>query len=137
MRRIVSVLLMVMVWLVATNHCLIAQAFAASQSSKAPHSHCPGHESSDKSGDGSSHDKGTCDKNGCCQPALQSQDGGSIHKAIASIDPFFVSSLISVVHIPENSGVTLESFPPTHDPPSFVSDLMHSLQLAPNAPPAF
>ena len=131
MRKILLLIFTVCIWLLATQHCVIAEAL--SQTAKtSEHHHC----SHDKESNKSPRHEGECQKKQCCQPISKLSEAGNIEK-FSELIPVWNVAIVS--WISGNLGSLEQSalyLPPTHAPPiSKERTFILSSLLAPNAPP--
>ncbi len=125
-----------LIWLIAANHCALADAFSpASSKNSLTHSSCCHHQ--DDSKKPFSKDPSRCSDTGCCQPCLtlKGEANLGIVKLLSSsnfIVPLF--NLISESHAVGELLTELKlriNSPPIHE----IELLSHSLSSSPNAPP--
>lgn len=126
-----------LVWLIAANHCALADAFSLSSSKNNPaHSSCYHHQDDVKIPFPKDHTR--CLDNGCCQLALTLK--GEVNLGVATLINFnnFIVPLLNIIHKTLIAGeLSIKLRDRIHSPPVLIIELLnHSLSLSPNAPPS-
>jgi hypothetical protein len=135
-----AILLILVAWFLYTNHCILSDAFALSQSEKSSteSSGCCPHSKEDNSKEQKEplnhHSK--CKDSGCCQPVFK----GDSSLKIGAAELFQADSFFEFIGPSWTVGaLALELkrayVPPINSPPLNFSTSIDSLDLAPNAPP--
>lgn len=138
MRRFLLPILSLTLWLVATQHCVVADFLAKHETGhkSESNSHCHQDSAKDKTPAPTNHHKG-CSEEGCCQPLIRGQESSSSYSLeYAEVLISFPAALF-LSCIDYSSTLAGRRFVLTNAPPILGAHLLASLDLAPNAPPLF